>query len=426
MQDGINKLFRLVAPALMSAVFLSACGGGDTAVAPSTLSGTAAVGLPIVGGTVDVKCAGGSALSTTTSATGTWQVTISGQTLPCAVQVSGGQVGGAAQTQPFHSIAVSLGTVNVTPLTDLVVANLTGAIPGTWFDAASFTAVNAETIATALNTVRTALGLSTPLGSVNPLTASFQAQNGDTIDDILEALQTALASQTFDYADLLAASSTGNILTLTNNGSAFASAYIDLTGGTNNGGGSVTCGANETALVYSGTAGQYTNGQEICFAASPTALAFTGKTLGSPVQNTAVQLPYSVYKFTDANINYEVVFNDGVLYEINVLNGTTFEGQFAAASSNSGTGTGNLTVETTVAGITSTVTISGVPKPAGQDDFCGAIQTDASLTALTANGGSLVINSCSFSGNVGNIAATVSVTSPVSFSTAYSVKYTYN
>lgn len=431
MKDGINKLFRLVAPALISTVFLTACGGSDTAVAPSTLSGTAAVGLPIVGGTVDVKCAGGSALSTTTSATGTWQVTISGQTLPCAVQVSGGNLGtstGAPQSQPFHSIAVSIGTVNVTPLTDLVVANLTGANPGTWFSAASFTAVNANTIATALNTVSTALGLNSQLGTINPLTASFQAQNGDRIDDILEALQVALTSQTFDYADLLAASSTGTILTLTNNGSAFASAYIDLTGGANNGGGSVTCGANETALVYSGTAGQYTNGQEVCFEASTTALKFAGKTLSNPIQNTTVQAPASVYKFTDAGLSYEVVFIDGALHEINVLNGDTFAGQFAeSGSANTGGGTGTLTVETTVSGFTGpAVVVDGVQKPVDQNDFCNAIQNDSSLTSLTANGGTLTINSCSYSGNVGTISATLVITSPVSLTTPYTVKYTYS
>lgn len=431
MQNAINKIFRLVVPALISAALLSACGGADTAVTPSsTLSGTAAVGLPIVGGTVNVKCASGSALTTTTSSSGGWEVTISGQTLPCAIQVSGGQVNGTAQTQPLHSIAVSLGTVNVTPLTDLVVANLTQSDPIAWFSAGSFTAVSSETISSALNTVSTALGLNSQLGNINPLTASFRAQNGDTLDDILEAFRAALGAVSTDYASLVAAAGNRNFSAFVGFGPAFTTAYIDLTGGTNNGGGSGTCGANETELVYQGTAGQYTNGQKVCFAATPTALSFAAKTLGNPVQNTAVQAPYSAYKFTDASLSYEVVFNNGALYEINLLNGTTFAGQFAAASSNpgtgTGTGTGNLTVETTVAGVTSTVVVAGVPKPASQNEFCSAIQTDASLTALTASGGSLTINSCSFSGNVGNIAATVTVTSPVSFSSAYNVKFTYN
>jgi hypothetical protein len=426
MYQVINKIFRGVVPALISTTLLTACGGGDT-VAPSTLSGTAAVGLPIVGGDISVKCAGGGVLSTTTSGTGSWQVTISGQTLPCAVQVSGGQVNGAAQTATFHSLATSLGIVNVTPLTDLVVANLAQTNPQTWFTAVSFNGVNNQTISAAFNTVRTALGLSSQLGSINPFTTSFLAQNGNTMDDILEAFRAALASVSSDYATLLTAASSGNFSAFTGFASAFTVAYVDLTGGTNNGGGSGSCSANVTAMTYSGTNGQYTNGQQVCFVASPTALSFAGKTLTSPIQNTAVQAPYSAYKFTDASLSYEVVLNNGVLYEINLSNGTNFEGQFAPSnSSNTGAGSGSLTVETTVAGFTSTVVVAGVQKPTDQNDFCGSIQNDSSLTSLAASGGTLTINSCSYSGNVGTISATLTVTSPVTFSTAYTVKYTYN
>lgn len=188
--------------------------------------------------------------------------------------------------------------------------------------------------------------------------------------------------------------------------------------------------AHETALVYAGTAGQYTNGQEVCFAASSTALSFSSKTLSNPIQNTVVSTPYSAYKFTDASLGYELVFNNGVLYEINVMNGTTLEGQFAPAGSNSGsnsdTGTGSLTVETTLAGMTTSALIQGVAKPSSQADFCGGIETDSSLTALASAGGSLTINNCSFSGSVGNIADKVTITSPVNFSTDYTVRHTYN
>lgn len=427
MYQVINKIFRGVVPALISTTLLTACGGGDT-VAPSTLSGTAAVGLPIVGGDISVKCAGGSVLSTTTSGTGSWQVTISGQTFPCAVQVSGGQVSGTPQTQSFHSLATSLGVVNLTPLTDLVVANLAQTNPQSWFTAVSFTGVNGQTISAALNTVSTALGLSSQLGSINPITTSFLAQNGNTMDDILEAFRAAIAAVSSDYATLLTAASSGNFSAFTGFGSAFTVAYVDLTGGTTTGGGSGSCGANETAMVYSGTNGQYTSGQQVCFAASSTALSFAGKTLSNPVQNTAVQAPYSAYKFTDASLSYEVVLNNSVLYEINLLNGTTFEGQFALSSNtNTGAGSGSLTIETTVAGFTSPpVVVTGVQAPANETDFCNAIQNDNSLTSLTANGGTLTINSCSYSGNVGTISATLVITSPVNMTTPYTVKYTYN
>ncbi|NVO06470.1 MAG: hypothetical protein HXX19_11320, partial [Rhodoferax sp.] len=98
---------RLMGSALLAATtLLAACGGGSSTPAATTLSGTAAVGVPIVNGAITVSCASGSTLTTTTTSTGTWTVTINGQTLPCATQVTGGTVGGVANTTPYHSIAV--------------------------------------------------------------------------------------------------------------------------------------------------------------------------------------------------------------------------------------------------------------------------------------------------------------------------------
>ena len=122
--------------AILCSIILVACGGGSGSSTPSssTLSGVAAVGTPIANGTINIRCASGSALNTTTSSSGGWQVTLSGQTLPCAVEVSGGTINGVANTMTYHSIATAIGTVNVTPLTDLMVANLAGtATPTTWF-----------------------------------------------------------------------------------------------------------------------------------------------------------------------------------------------------------------------------------------------------------------------------------------------------
>ena len=76
-----NKICLLAATVIG---LISGCGGGNnsgsaatpSAATPSVLSGTAAVGAPIVGGTIAVTCAAGGALpTTTTSATGAWQVT---------------------------------------------------------------------------------------------------------------------------------------------------------------------------------------------------------------------------------------------------------------------------------------------------------------------------------------------------------------
>ena len=90
------------------------------------------------------------------------------------------------------------------------------------------------------------------------------------------------------------------------------------------------CG-NGAALTFSaGTGAPYSDGQVVCFTTiSKTTLAFEGKSLTNPTQNTAVMAPYSAWKFADGSYVYEVIFNDGVLHEINLSNGSAFLGQFA-------------------------------------------------------------------------------------------------
>jgi hypothetical protein len=314
---------------LVGSALLSACGGGSSSTpAATTLSGTAAVGVPIVGGVVTVNCAGGSVLtSSPTSSTGAWTVTINGQTLPCAAQVNGGTVSGVTNTTPYHSIAVSFGTVNITPLTDLVVAQMTGATPANWFETPVFTSVNSTALDTALTKVATDLGLKTTLGTANPFTTAFLPNNGVVLDDVLEALKTTLADASVNksYDQLLAAAAAGDFSTFSGFPTAFSTIYVNLAPAT---GSTVTPG-----------------------------------------------------------------------------------------------GAGSLTVVTSIAGIaTPAIVVSPVTKPASQTDFCSGITSDSSLTSLTASGGSLTIDSCTFSGSVGTIAATLRSVVTIS----YTITYTYN
>lgn len=311
---------------LTMAAFLAGCGGGDDPIPAASLSGVAAVGAPIANGTIAVQCAGGSAMNTTTSTTGAWQVSFAGQTLPCAIQVSGGSIGGSTNTMPYHSIAVSLGTVNVTPLTDLIVAQLAGANPQTWFGSPVFTDINASAVETALNSVASGLGITSTLGSVNPITTTFKAEPGDAVDQLLEALKTALADTSQTYAALLSAAQTGSYSAFTGFGAAFSTA------------------------------------------------AQGGSTTPPP----------------------------------------------------SG-GSGSLTVEVSIAGAAATtVTINGVPAPANQGEFCDGLTQDSTFSGFTSSGGSMTINSCSFTNNVGQVSATLTTTVPVSLSLPYAIKYTYN
>ncbi len=73
----------------------------------------------------------------------------------------------------------------------------------------------------------------------------------------------------------------------------------------------------------------FKNGDVVCFTTvSSTTLAFNGKTLSSPTQNTAVSAPFSAWKFADGIYTYEVIFNGSNPHEINVSKNSTFVGQF--------------------------------------------------------------------------------------------------
>ena len=250
-----TKRFWLLAA--MGASVVAGCGGGGGS---TSLGGVAAVGSPIVGGTINVRCSGGSALSTTTGNNGVWTVSLSGQTLPCAVQVSGGTigVGGAANTRSWHSIALNIETVNVTPLTDLVVARLAGAVPDAWFGNPSYPALTQVNVTNALSALNTALGLTSTLGSINPFTSTFNAAPGDTMDNTLQAISAALTALAQSYANLLSAVASNNLNSFSGFSAQLTSAYANIAaagGGGGGGGGGGNAGSLGTLTISAASNG---------------------------------------------------------------------------------------------------------------------------------------------------------------------------
>lgn len=391
-----------------AAAALVACGGDDasTPTAPtSTLSGVAAVGSPIVDGTVNVSCAGGAALSTTTAAGGAWQVTTSGQTLPCAVQVRGGTVDGAANTLALHSIAFDFGNVNVTTLTDLVFARAVAGNPQAWFATPAFAGLTAANVNAAVTQIVGALGISGALDGRDLLVAAFRPQAGDPIDDLLVALGSALQALGTDFAALLAAAGANDFAAFAALPNAIATAQV----GGGGAGGSCTTGV---AMTFSRgqAAGPFADGQKVCVQASTTRLSIDSLTLGNPTQNTVVSAPYSAYVFVDAGLNYEVVFNDGALHEINVAkpnaaSAADFHGQFAPTAASGGV---TLSVEVAISGVASpSFTVPNQTPPASQAEFCADPASNPVLTGLQAqNGITLTVTGCSFADNVGTFQAT--------------------
>ncbi|MES3022100.1 MAG: hypothetical protein V4857_11015 [Pseudomonadota bacterium] len=179
-------------------------------VAMSAITGVAAVGKPIAGGTVSARCAGAvTGASATTSATGAWSMSLASASMPCALEVSGGTIGGVANTLRLHSYAAGAGVANITTLTDMVIALSANADPVTWF--AGLDATHPPAIAAALAAAQTKViaGLSSAnyalpsSGGFNLLTSPFNAAAGDAYDAMLDAFALSLANSGLSFQQLL-------------------------------------------------------------------------------------------------------------------------------------------------------------------------------------------------------------------------------
>lgn len=237
MKNLKNTIRMTAASAVISA--LAACGGGGGgsgggvgfpigAIPPTTnpepavtSSGTAAVGLPIVGGQVTMKCASGTTMTAVTENTGTWQTSARNSDYPCVIQVSGGTAGGVERTTSLYSIASGPGVSNITPLTDLIVAALSGQEPGAWF--ASVTngvlsgVITPAGLSDALGKVKSAIatlpGRLSLLDGFDPITTGFNATKGDAVDGLLEVYGVALTTAGVTQADAGKAAASGTALT---------------------------------------------------------------------------------------------------------------------------------------------------------------------------------------------------------------------
>lgn len=205
-----------LASAAALALALGGCGGGsDSPVAPIappvaslTLSGTAATGAALASAAVSVKCAGGTG-SATTATDGSYSATLSGATLPCVLSVTSG---GTTLRSVAEAGSATTATVNLTPLSELIVARLAGGDAGTLFstfDAAAQAKLSATALAEVRATLTTALKGVIDLTGVDPIKAALVAANGskegNALDKQLDALGAALKAANTSLADLGAA-----------------------------------------------------------------------------------------------------------------------------------------------------------------------------------------------------------------------------
>lgn len=207
--SSITPISSSVASSEVGSSSLASSSAVSSSVANVNLSGTAAVGAPIVNASVTAKCVNGSGFTqtVTTNAQGVYTGSLPLDSFPCALQVSGGN-----PAVTLHSYALTSGTVNITPLTDLLVASASTQLPSAWFQGANWQIDSAQLQAAQnnLKTVLTNASYNLPAGNFDPFTISFQI--GDVWDQLLDQLQAAIqASSTLStYIDLLNLVKDGN------------------------------------------------------------------------------------------------------------------------------------------------------------------------------------------------------------------------
>lgn len=193
--------------ALTTVLVLGACGGsgGDSSTpqnpaspASISISGQAAGPSALSSRDVRARCRSGSGQATT-DGNGRYRVQVADGVFPCVMRIE--LAGGGA----LHSVATDGGagsaTSNITPLTELTVAQLTGSPPATYYDS-GFTASNGSAVtATAVERAATQLtatlagsGVNTGAAG-NPVTSTLVPAGSGTADghgQALTALDTAL------------------------------------------------------------------------------------------------------------------------------------------------------------------------------------------------------------------------------------------
>jgi uncharacterized protein (TIGR03437 family) len=156
-----------------------------------SLSGTAAAGAPIIG-TVTVKDSLGAERVTLIEADGSYSIDVTGMTAPFALRADGYVGNNEYHLYSASATAEANGTVNITPFTNLIIADLAGDIAANYYDSTAFATMTSDDLAaaeTALQTklqpILTALGVS---DTIDLLRTSFDTDHTglDAVIDVVK------------------------------------------------------------------------------------------------------------------------------------------------------------------------------------------------------------------------------------------------
>lgn len=139
-QFSLNKTRTLLLPVILGSALIAGCGGGGAGgtTASATLSGTAASGAPITGA-VTVKDSAGAEKTVQISVDGSYSIDVSGMATGPFLLKASGTVGSKSVT--LLSVATTTdvnGKINITPFTDLIVANVSGKSAEAFYNAPNY------------------------------------------------------------------------------------------------------------------------------------------------------------------------------------------------------------------------------------------------------------------------------------------------
>lgn len=168
------------------------------------LTGVAAVGRPLAQAAVALKCLGGVAVQTTTDIDGSFVVNVPEKAFPCLARARGT---GPQRAEVYHSIAFAPGIMNITPVTDAVLALASEQSPSTLFDNATDSTIGAISearLGADLTRLASALPatISLPQGR-NPFTAAFRADGADPMDQALDQIRAVLEAERMSWQQAL-------------------------------------------------------------------------------------------------------------------------------------------------------------------------------------------------------------------------------
>ena len=200
--NTFRKYLSIVALLGLLGAFATACSsgggssnGGNNNAAKVQLSGVAAAGAPIVG-IVNVKGANGATASSPIDATGHFSLDVTALTANYILYAEGTVNGKSVR---LYSAAVAAGNINITPITDLIVASAYQDLPQNAYAAWNGSQVDSTTLDTATTQIQTSLApVLTAVGvssTADPMTMNFNA-DGTGMDQALDVLDVNYAGTT--------------------------------------------------------------------------------------------------------------------------------------------------------------------------------------------------------------------------------------